>query len=269
MSPAFQIPPGAKVRLRRYDPADTAQAPGGKGRTVAESKQLVAKLDSLQELFYACRDASLLVVLQALDTGGKDGTIRHVFEGVNPQGVRVAQFRVPTPIEAAHDFLWRVHAQTPSKGEIVIFNRSQYEDVLAARVDKLVPKHVWRTRYRSINDFERTLVDEGTTVLKFFLYISEDEQRRRLEDRLADPTKHWKFSAADVRERPHWPEYTAAIEEMLSRTSTPWAPWYLIPANKKWFRDWAVSRILVDTLEGFHLEWPKLPRELRSAKIPA
>ncbi len=265
---AFEVRPGVRVRLDRFDTGDTSAFRGSKRRALTESQHLIEKLDRLQELFYACHRCSVLVVLQGLDTAGKDGTIRHVFEGVNPQGVRVAKFRVPTPIEADHDFLWRVHADTPAKGEIVIFNRSQYEDVLAARVDGLVPKKVWRHRYRAINDFERTLTHEGTTILKFFLHISEDEQRKRLKERLRDPTKHWKFSRDDLKERTRWPQYTTAIEEMLDRTSTPWAPWYLIPADKKWFRDWAVSKVLVDTLEGFRLTWPPLPAEFRSAPIP-
>jgi PPK2 family polyphosphate:nucleotide phosphotransferase len=264
----FRIEPGRKVRLDRFDAADVSAYHGSKRNALAESQDLIERLDRLQELFYACHCGSVLVVLQALDTGGKDGTIRRVFEGVNPQGVRVARFQRPTANEAAHDFLWRVHSQTPGKGEIVIFNRSHYEDVLAARVDKLVPKEVWKARYREINEFERTLVHEGTTVLKFFLHISEAEQRRRLEKRLADPTKHWKFSESDVGERAKWSDYTVAIEEMLERTSTFWAPWRLIPADKKWFRDWAVSKVLVTTLEGMKLKWPPLPKGLKSVAIP-
>ena len=265
---AWEIRPHAKVRLSRCDPADTSAFHGSKRRAVLESSRLLDKIERLQELLYACHQRSVLIVLQALDTGGKDGTIRHVFQGVNPQGVRVARFRVPTPSEADHDFLWRVHPQTPEKGEIVIFNRSHYEDVLAARVGRLVPRAKWGQRYRAINEFERMLTEEGTTILKFFLHISEEEQRRRLTARLDDPTKHWKFSAEDLAARKHWSEYTRAVEEMLERTSTRWAPWQLIPSNKKWFRNWAVSTVLAETLESFRLKWPALPPDLKSVLVP-
>jgi PPK2 family polyphosphate:nucleotide phosphotransferase len=265
----LRIRPGSRVRLGRADPAATPGFPGPKARAVAETRRLTVELDRLQELLYANHSRAVLVVLQALDTGGKDGTIRRVFEGVNPQGVRVAQFRVPTPLEYDHDFLWRIHPQVPARGEIVVFNRSHYEDVLAARVDRKVPKSEWKERYRAINEFERTLTEEGTTVLKFFLHISAAEQRRRLEARLADPTKHWKFSRGDLSERARWSAYTSAFEEMLERTSTRRAPWYLVPANKKWYRDWAVASILVRTLAGFRLKWPALPKELRGLRIPA
>ena len=256
-----------KVDLDAFDTGDSSAFPGTKAQALAESRRLTQRLEQAQELLYAAHGPAVLVVLQGLDTAGKDGTIRHVFQGVNPQGVRVARFRVPTEVEYDHDFLWRVHPETPGKGEIVIFNRSHYEDVLAARVDGRVPKDVWKQRYRSINEFERTLVKEGTTVIKFFLAISRAEQRRRLEARLHDPTKHWKFSAGDAKERRKWPQYVPAIEEMLERTSTRWAPWYLVPADKKWFRDWVVSRVLVRTLEGFDLKWPGLPPGLAGARI--
>jgi PPK2 family polyphosphate:nucleotide phosphotransferase len=265
---ALKVRPGRRVRLAALDPADTSAFHGPKKRALADSEKLAAKLGSLQELLYAVHGPSVLVVLQGLDTAGKDGTIRHVFDAVNPQGVRVASFKIPTPIERDHDFLWRVHAHTPGRGEITIFNRSHYEDVLAARVHHLVPKHVWKARYRSINAFERNLTHEGTIVIKFLLHISLAEQRRRLEARLADPTKHWKFSAGDLAERPLAPEYEAAFEEMLSKTSTPWAPWYVVPSDKKWFRDWAISSILVEAVERLDLTWPSLPPEFKSVRIP-
>jgi PPK2 family polyphosphate:nucleotide phosphotransferase len=264
----WEIGAGERVRLSRRDPSDTSGGPGSKRRALEASAVLLKRTEELQELLYATRSHAVLIVLQALDTGGKDGTIRRVFEGVNPQGVRVARFRVPTATEMAHDFLWRVHPQTPERGEIVIFNRSHYEDVLAARVGRRVPGKVWRERYRAINEFERMLTCEGTTVLKFFLQISEEEQRRRLQQRLDDPTKHWKFSEEDLVTREAWPRYTTAIEEMLERTSTRWAPWHLIPSDKKWFRDWAVSKVLVETLDGFQLRWPTLAPELRNKLIP-
>ena len=262
----FQVRPGERVHLPAVDPDDTS-AVGSKRSALAICDRLSKRLEHLQELLYADHHQAVLVVLEAVDAGGKDGTVRHVFEGVNPQGVRVVHFRVPTPEEAAHDFLWRIHRATPGKGEIGIFNRSHYGDVLVARAAGLVPPRVWRRRYRMINEFERTLVLEGTTVLKFFLHIGEDEQKRRLRERLADPTKHWKFSADDLPARKLWPAYQAAFEEMLRRTSTKWAPWYVIPSNKKWYRDWAVSAILVDALERLKLSWPPLPPEWKSVVI--
>jgi PPK2 family polyphosphate:nucleotide phosphotransferase len=268
MRDPWELKPDHAVRLDRLDPADTSALSGSKSRAVRVSEELKRRLGKLQELLYASQARSLLIVLQALDTGGKDGTTRHVFDGMSPQGVRVARFRVPTEEERGHDFLWRVHRETPEKGEIVIFNRSHYEDVLAARVEKLAPTRVWKARYRSINEFERTLVDEGTTIVKFFLHISREEQRRRLEERLRDRTKHWKLTPADLQERSSWTEYTRAIEEMLERTGTSWAPWRVIPADKKWFRDWAVSTVLVDALEGMRLKWPELAPELRKIRIP-
>lgn len=265
---SLRIAPGSKVRLARFNPADTSAFQGTKREALRESQRQLKRLNQLQELFYACHADPVLVVLQALDTGGKDGTIRHVFQGLDPQSVKVARFRIPTPIELDHDFLWRIHSQVPGKGEITIFNRSQYEDVLIARVRRMVPKAVWKQRYRSINEFERTLTLDGTTVLKFFLHISEAEQRRRLQERLDDPTKHWKFSPADIEEHDRWSLYTPAIEEMLEQTSTSWAPWHLVPSDKKWFRNWAVGRILVDALEDRHLEWPPLPPGTKVERIP-
>jgi PPK2 family polyphosphate:nucleotide phosphotransferase len=255
----FRVRPGQKVRLDRCDPDDTSLVHGSKRTALAACDRLSGRLERLQELLYADHRRAVLVVLAAIDAGGKDGTIRRVFQGVNPQGVRVAHFGVPTAYEAAHDFLWRVHPNTPEKGEIAIFNRSHYEDVIVPAAEHTLPRKTWRRRFRSINEFERTLTNEGTTVLKFFLHISEDEQKERLRERLRDPTKHWKFSASDLPTRQRWPEYQVAFEEMLRKTSTPWAPWYLIPANKKWFRDWAVSTILVGTLESLGLRWPPLP----------
>lgn len=265
---SLRIAPGSKVRLARFDPADTSAFGGTKAQALRDSQRHLQRLNQLQELLYACHADPVLVILQALDTGGKDGTIRHVFQGLNPQSVKVARFRVPTPIELDHDFLWRVHSEVPGKGEIAIFNRSHYEDVLVPRVRHLVPKTVWTRRYRSINEFERTLALAGTTILKFFLHISSGEQRRRLQERLDDPTKHWKFSPADLEERSRWPLYTPAIEEMLERTSTPWAPWYLVPSDKKWFRNWAVGRILVDALEARQFQWPSLPPGTKVTRIP-
>jgi PPK2 family polyphosphate:nucleotide phosphotransferase len=263
----YRVKPGAKVRLSALDPDDTAGFNGKKKKAVAESRKLTGRLERLQELLWANQGRSVLVVLQGIDSAGKDGTIRHVFEGVNPQGVRVARFVRPTAAEAGHDFLWRVHRQTPARGEIAIFNRSHYEDVLVVRVDHLRPRSEWMRHYRAINEFERTLSEAGTLVLKFFFQISFDEQRRRLEARLQDRTKHWKFSSSDLPERKHWPQYTRAFEEMLEKTSTPWAPWYIVPSNYRWFRNLVVSTVLVDAIDSLDLKWPPLPEGLQSTVV--
>jgi PPK2 family polyphosphate:nucleotide phosphotransferase len=202
-----------------------------------------------------------------MDTSGKDGVIRHVFEGVNPQGVRVASFKVPTLEELDHDYLWRVHKQTPGRGEIVIFNRSHYEDVLVVRVHALVPEERWKRRYQQINDFERTLAEEGTILLKFFLHIDQDEQKERLQERLDDPNKHWKFNIGDLKERKLWDEYTRAYEDVLSKTSTRVAPWYIVPSNYKWYRNLVIARVLVDTLEGLDMHFPEPEGDLSQVKI--
>ena len=215
------------------------------------------RLEELQELLWAESKHRVLVVLQAMDTGGKDGTIRHVFDGVNPQGVKVASFKKPTSRELAHDYLWRVHPHTPGSGEIVIFNRSHYEDVLVVRVHDLVPRKVWKRRYEQINDFERLLAEEGTTILKFFLHISKEEQKERLQARLDEPHKNWKFSKGDLAERALWDDYQKAYEDVLSKTSTEAAPWYVIPGDQKWFRNLLISQILVDTLEGLDMRFPE------------
>jgi PPK2 family polyphosphate:nucleotide phosphotransferase len=263
----YLVEPGSKLRLEDRDPADTSGFDGGEDHALDLSKQLDQRLDLLQERLYAEHKHKVLIVLQAMDTGGKDGTIRRIFDGANPSGVRVAHFKEPTQQELDHDFLWRVHAQAPGTGEIVIFNRSHYEGVLIERVHGLVAKEVWKRRYGQINDFERLLSEEGTTILKFFLHISEDEQKRRLQDRLSDPDKQWKFSADDLSERKLWPQYAKAYQQALERTSTAEAPWYVVPGNKKWFRDLLVSEIIVRTLEGLHMEYPPILPELRSTVI--
>jgi PPK2 family polyphosphate:nucleotide phosphotransferase len=253
--------------LDLWDPDDTSGFDGNKEGALKESEKLSRKLDPLQEMLYAEHKYKVLIVLQALDTGGKDGTIRRVFDGVNPQGVRVAHFGVPTPEDLDHDFLWRVHAQVPEKGEIVIFNRSHYESVLVVRVHKLAPEEVWKARYQEINDFERMLSEEGTTILKFFLHISKDEQKKRLQDRLRDPTKRWKFSIHDLPEREFWSEYMKAYQDILEKTSTEWAPWYLIPANHNWFRDVIISTVIVRTLEAMDMHYPSDSKGLKSVTI--
>jgi len=263
----YRVEPGSQVDLSQWDPDDKSPFEGGKREAPEALDALNERLEALQELLYAEGQHKVLVVLQAMDTGGKDGTIRHVFEGVNPQGVKVAGFGVPTEEELAHDYLWRVHKRTPGKGEIVIFNRSHYEDVLVVRVHNLVPPEVWRRRYGHINDFERLLVDEGTTIVKFYLHISRDEQRERLQARLDRPHKRWKFKLGDLEERALWPQYVAAYEEMLSRTSTEWAPWHVVPANRKWYRNLVVAQAIVETLEGLDMRYPQPEADLSQVVI--
>jgi PPK2 family polyphosphate:nucleotide phosphotransferase len=253
----YRVEPGSHVDLSEWDPNDKSGFPGGKDEGRERLLELNQELEELQELLYAEHEHKVLIVLQATDTGGKDGTIRHVFEGVNPQGVRVASFKRPTPEELAHDYLWRVHKHTPGKGEVVIFNRSHYEDVLVVRVHNLVPQNVWSRRYDHINDFERMLADEGTTILKFFLRIDLDEQKERLQARLDNPRKHWKFDPNDLKERKLWPEYVEAYEDAISKTSTDWAPWYIVPANRKWYRNVVIGSIIVETLKGLNMRHPE------------
>jgi len=268
----FRVSPGASVKLKDIDPAfkdhhtDHAQA-------AEEIAHYQKKLRELQDLLYAERRYSLLICLQAMDTGGKDGTINHVLGSMNPLGCRVAAFRQPSAEEASHDFLWRAHRAAPARGEVVIFNRSHYEDVLVVRVHHLVPKDVWSCRYERINTFEKGLVEHDTHILKFFLYISKDEQLARFKERLDEPAKHWKISEADYKERSFWDDYMAAYEDALSRCSTPHAPWFVIPADHKWFRNLAVARIVVEHLEGLKMKYPKpsvdieeIRREYHAAK---
>ncbi len=253
----LQIKLGQKVRLRDFDPDDASLAPGDKDETNEKSERLVERLGDLQELLYAGSKQKLLIILQGMDTSGKDGTIRHVMRGVSPQSVRVVSFKQPTGVEQAHDFLWRVHAPVPAAGEITIFNRSHYEDVLVVRVHKLVPEKVWRKRYAQIREFERILAEAGTVILKFFLHISKDEQRERLQARIDDPTKRWKFQHGDLDERKLWNDYAKAYEEALEETSTKYAPWTVVPANKKWFRNYVVAKTIVGALEDLDMKYPK------------
>ena len=263
----YEITPGKKIDLDKYDPNDTSGFEGKDDEEKEESKKLNEKLRELQEKLFAEHKKKVLVVLQAMDTGGKDGVIHRVFQGVNPQGVRVAHFGVPTPEEKDHDFLWRIHKQVPGNGELVIFNRSHYEGVLVERVHELVPENIWQLRYEQINNFERLLSEEGTTMLKFYLHISKDEQKRRLRERLEDPSKEWKFNKLDLPERKHWKDYMQAYQDALNKTSTEWASWYIIPANHKWYRDLLVSHIIVKSLESLDLHYPKLNRKQRTSII--
>jgi len=251
----FIVEPGEKVRLSKIDPSYTGKHETHE-KAVPEVQANVERLEKLQYLLFADGSQSLLVVLQALDTAGKDGVIRHVFAGMNPQGTSVFGFKQPSRDEAAHDFLWRAHIRAPAKGEVVVFNRSHYEDVLVVRVHKLVPHSVWSKRFELINDFETMLSRNGTTILKFYLHISPDEQLLRFKQRLDDPSRHWKISESDYSERELWPQYIEAYEDAMALTSTKRAPWYVIPANHKWFRNLAVSQIIADTMDGMGLKLP-------------
>ena len=251
----YRVGPDTPVSLADQDPADTG-AHGGADAARAELKDLVDHIADLQARLYAEEERSLLVVLQGIDAAGKDSTVAHVFRGTNPQGVRVYSFKEPSNEESAHDFLWRYHQHTPAKGMIHVFNRSHYEDVLVVRVKRLVEEERWRSRYDSINDFERMLAREGTTIVKFFLHISKDAQMDRFRERLEREDKHYKFSANDVRERRNWDAYQEAYEEALRCTSTEWAPWYMIPSDHKWYRNLVVARIVCATLDAMNPCWP-------------
>jgi PPK2 family polyphosphate:nucleotide phosphotransferase len=253
----YLVKPGEKVDLSKWDPNDTGDFKGGKKEGLAEVAKLNVELEVLQEMLFAEHKHKVLIVVQAMDTGGKDGVIRRVFDGVNPQGVRVASFKVPTQEELDHDYLWRVHKVTPGAGEMVIFNRSHYEDVLVVRVHNYVPPAVWKKRFDQINQFERLLAENGTTILKFYLHIDQDEQKERLQARLDEPHKHWKFRLGDLEERKLWPDYMQAYADVLSKTSTKYAPWFIVPANRKWYRDLVISTVLVDTLKGLKMKFPE------------
>lgn len=264
----WRVAPGGDPGLAKIDTSTKDGAPGDKDETKAVTETLRVRLAELQATLYAEDKRSLLVVLQAIDAGGKDGTIRSVFGGVNPQGVRVASFKAPTDEELAHDFLWRVHAQVPPCGHIAVFNRSHYEDVLIARVHELVPERTWRRRYEHIRNFEALLHDDATTVVKLMLHISRDEQRERLQERIDDPTKRWKFNPADLTERDRWDDYQEAFSEAIERTGTEHAPWYVIPADRNWYRNWAVLTILVEVLEGLDPQYPPAPEGVEGTTIP-
>jgi PPK2 family polyphosphate:nucleotide phosphotransferase len=260
------VEPGRQARLRNRDPEAT---PGIKGKAAAEKalEKNMKRLEELQYLLYAENKHSVLIVFQAMDAGGKDGIIRHVMSALNPQGCSVTSFKVPTSEEAEHDFLWRIHQATPRLGEFAIFNRSHYEDVLVVRVHNLVPKPVWVRRYHHINTFEKMLADSQVKILKFFLHISKDEQKERFQNRLEDSTRQWKLSEGDFSERRYWNDYLEAYEDALTRCSTSWAPWYVIPANKKWYRNLAVSEILVEALEDLHMKFPAPSLDVTKIKL--
>lgn len=258
-------PVGKKIKLSDYDPSYHADL--DKQNTKVDTTLLQKRLKELQTMLFADKSQALLIVLQAMDAGGKDGTIKHVFTGVNPQGVRVAGFKQPSDEELAHDFLWRIHQHTPEKGYIGIFNRSHYEDVLVVRVNNLVPKEVWKKRYDHINNFEKLLVDSGTRILKFYLHIDRDEQKERFEERLQRPDKNWKFSRGDLGVREQWDDYMDAYEEAIYRCNTEYAPWHIVPANRKWYRNYVIMQTIIETLEDMNLKYPEPETGLDSIVI--
>ena len=259
------IKPHTRVRLAHYDAStEGSLSESASGAVLSKHRLQLAKL---QDVLYAGRQQAILIVLQGMDTAGKDGTISHIFSGINPQGCDVSSFKVPTELEARHDFLWRCHQAAPAKGIIVIFNRSHYEEVLSPRVHKLLSAKEVRQRLDEINSFEAMLAANGTMVLKFFLHISRDEQQRRLQARLDDPKKHWKFSDGDLRERQFWPAYESAYDDILSHTSRKHAPWFVIPANHKHFRNLTISTILVDAIKRLKLTYPKPTMDVSKIKL--
>jgi PPK2 family polyphosphate:nucleotide phosphotransferase len=265
MKLSFKVKPGTKIKLDKCDP----EATFGLTEELAKERldKITDELGELQELLYAARQNSVLIVLQGMDTSGKDGTVKNVMEDVNPLGCRVESFKVPTEEELAHDFLWRVHKAVPPKGMITIFNRSHYEDVLIVRVHELAPKRVWKGRYHHINEFERMLTESGTIVLKFFLHISNGEQRKRLEARESDHSKAWKLSAGDWKERQLWDDYQRAYEDALMKCSTDYARWHIIPANKKWFRNLAIADAITRTLRAYRKPWEKTLHKLAEKRL--
>ena len=265
--PRYRVEPGDPVRLAEVDP-DESEHYRRKKDVADELKRQRDRISDLQARLYGEQKRSLLIVLQAMDTGGKDGAIKGVFAGVNPQGCQVWSFKAPSNEEAAHDFLWRYHQKTPPQGMIHIFNRSHYEDVLIVRVKDLVPESVWKPRYEAINQFEHALTLAGVTVLKFYLHISKDEQKRRLESRLADPDKRWKFSTNDIKERAYWDDYMAAFEDAINQCTTAHCPWYVIPANKKWYRNLVLARTIADTLEAMNPKFPPAEKGLENVSVP-
>ncbi|ARV61123.1 polyphosphate kinase [Nostocales cyanobacterium HT-58-2] len=263
----YRVRPEQSIVLSALDP-NASEGYKNKNDVEDELEHQRKRLQNLQERLYAEHQRSLLIVLQAMDTGGKDGTIKHVFGGLNPQGCQVWSFKKPSDEELTHDFLWRYHQRTPQRGMISIFNRSHYEDVLIVRVKQLVSQEIWQQRYQLINEFEHMLALNNIRVIKFFLHISKDEQKRRLESRLKDPNKHWKFSSDDIKERQFWDDYQAAFEDAINNCSTAYAPWYVVPANKKWYRNLVVARTIADTLEAMNPQYPKAEVGLENIVVP-
>ncbi len=262
----YLVTPGKKIRLKDFKPDDTGDFKDRQDAEYAGKKNL-EKFHELQDVLYAQGRHALLVVLQAMDAGGKDGTIDHIFSGVNPQGCQVTSFKAPTPLEKSHDFLWRIHRAAPAKGMIGIFNRSHYESVLVERIHGYAPKDVWKKRYDHINAFEKLLVDEGTTIVKFYLHISKKEQAERLQARIDDPTKNWKFNPGDLEERKYWDAYMEAFDDLLERCSTEHAPWYVIPSDKKWYRNYVISDVLLQAVKQLDLKYPEPIPDIKNYKV--
>ena len=260
------VPFGEKIKLSDYDAGSTGEY-GKKSEVKDLIRANLARMAELQELLFAEGKHALLIVLQAMDAGGKDSTIRHVMEAFNPQGCHVVGFGVPTELERTHDFLWRIHQHTPRLGHVVIFNRSHYEDVLIVRVNELVPEKVWQERYQHINNFERLLADSGVTILKFYLHISKDEQKTRFQERLDTKEKNWKFNPADLKTRVQWDSYMEAFEDVFAKCNHPWAPWYIVPANRKWYRNLVISTAIVEALEKLDMSYPPAPEGLEDIVI--
>lgn len=263
----FRIAPGRHVAIEEIPTRDETLFPVGKKEGKKLFAKLEAEIDELQTRLYAEGKHRLLVVFQAMDTGGKDGTIRNVFNPMDPQGIRVASFKRPSSKELAHDYLWRVHREVPGDGETVIFNRSHYEDIIAVRVRGIFPESRWRKRYDHIVNFEKMLADEGTTIVKIFLNISHDEQKERLQARLDEPDKNWKFNPGDLDDRALWPQFMTAYNEVFEKTSTDFAPWYIVPADRKWYRNIVVADIIAKTLKGLKMQYPAVDFDPDSIKI--
>lgn len=262
----YWVKPGAKVDFAKCDSGEKTLFQGSKDEFESQFDELQHQLQQLQKVLYAQNKHRILVVMQAMDTGGKDGCIKHVFSRIDPQGIHVCSFKKPSEEELAHDFLWRVHSKVPGTGQMVIFNRSHYEDIIAVRVKKIYPDEVWKRRQRHVIEFERMLAEEGTTVVKIFLHISKDEQKKRLESRLENPAKHWKINPDDLVDRARWSEFMTAYEDVIGKTSTEQAPWYIVPADRKWYRNLCVARIMLDTLKKLNMEFPAInwdPKELK------
>jgi PPK2 family polyphosphate:nucleotide phosphotransferase len=264
----YWVRPGGKFELGKIDAGEKALFDGkDKTEILPQFDELQNQLQELQKKLYAQNKHRILVVVQAMDTGGKDGCIKHVFSRIDPQGIHVRSFKKPSEEELSYDYLWRVHSKVPHKGELVIFNRSHYEDIVAVRVKKIFPDEVWKRRQRHVIEFERMLAEEGTTIVKIFLHISKAEQKRRLEARLADPVKHWKVNPDDLVDRAHWDDFMTAYEDVISKTSTEFAPWYVVPADRKWYRNLCVARIMLDTLQKLNMEFPSISWDPKSIKI--
>ena len=264
----YWVRPGTRVDLEKIDGGEKVLFKGQDKLDFApQFDELQDQLQELQKKLYAQNKHRILVVMQAMDTGGKDGCIKHVFSRIDPQGIHVRSFKKPSEEEMSYDFLWRVHSKVPHKGQLVIFNRSHYEDIIAVRVKKIFPDEVWKRRQRHIIEFERMLAEEGTTIVKIFLHISKAEQKRRLEARLADPIKHWKINPDDLVDRAHWGEFMTAYEDVMTKTSTEFAPWYVVPADRKWYRNLCVARIMLDTLKKLNMEFPPISWDPKSIKI--